>query len=233
MRFVLVWVVMVAGGIALADPPRLVIPVEVRAIKGDWLVIQPDTDAKAVSYVGLDGLAAFPSSELKDSRKLIVNPPADGRYRFVAVGSLNDEHARAAFTIVVGDSPTPAPPVPPGPQPDPTPTPAPIPVDGLRVLIVYETSQMSALSDAQRAILQGKRFRDFVETACVKVGKEPERRFWDKDVNTTNESKLWQDAMKRSRQSIPWIVVSNGKTGFEGPLPATVDETIALISKYK
>jgi hypothetical protein len=93
--------------------PTIEIPAEVKAEPGSWVVVSPKTDAASVVYVGLDGLAAFPSSELKDPRKLVVNPSKAGRFRFVAVGTLKDEQATAAFTIVVGD----APPVPPGPGP--------------------------------------------------------------------------------------------------------------------
>jgi hypothetical protein len=135
--------------------------------------------------------------------------------------------------------------VPLGPQPPPkpvdpvTPTPkpvepsiAPIPADGLHVLIVYETEDI--LSGKQNSILYGKTIRDYLDSHCAKGpdGKTSQARIWDKDTDASGESKLWQDALKRPRQSIPWIIVSNGKEGFEGPLPATVDETLTLLRKY-
>lgn len=97
--------------------PVIEIPAEVKAEPGSWVVVSPKTDAVSVVYVGLDGLAAFPSSELKDPRKLVVNASKAGRFRFVAVGTLKDEQATAAFTIVVGDAP-------------PTPGPGPVLPDG-------------------------------------------------------------------------------------------------------
>jgi hypothetical protein len=93
----------------------LKIPAEVPAQPGRWLVLSPDTDCVAVDYVGYDGLEPFPSSELKDARKLVVQAPAAaGRFRFTAIGTLKDELARCDFVVVVGDAP-------PGPVPGPSP----------------------------------------------------------------------------------------------------------------
>jgi hypothetical protein len=101
--------------------PVLTIPAEVRATPGDWLVVSPQTNCVAVAYVGLDGLSAFPSGELRDARKLIVNPPRGGqsRYRFVAVGTLGDQLVQTPFAVVTEEAPAPGPtpPVPPGPAP--------------------------------------------------------------------------------------------------------------------
>ena len=38
--------------------------------------------------------------------------------------------------------------------------------------------------------------------------------------------------MKRTRSSVPWLVVSNGVTGFEGPLPATEAEITAILTQF-
>jgi hypothetical protein len=63
-------------------------------------------------------------------------------------------------------------------------------------------------------------------------GKTREWRIWDKDVDPSQESAVWQAAMKRPRASVPWLLVSNGKTGYEGPLPGTADDLLALLKKY-
>ena len=131
--------------------------------------------------------------------------------------------------------PGPTPPTPPGPQP-PTPAPdnpAPIPGDGLRVLVVFETADVARLPVAQAAILYSKTARDFLEANCVAGpdGRTKEYRIYDRDV--VGDSQLWQAAMKRPRSSVPWLVVSNGRAGYEGPLPATVADFIELVGKYK
>jgi hypothetical protein len=43
---------------------------------------------------------------------------------------------------------------------------------------------------------------------------------------------VWCKALKRPMESLPWIIISNGKTGYEGPLPKTTDELIELVDKY-
>ena len=134
------------------------------------------------------------------------------------------------FKSLPGPGPGPNP-VPPKPIPTPV-VPAPIPVDGFRVLIVYETSDK--MTAEFQAIILGKEVRDYLAAKCVKGpdGKTPEFRIMDKDSVVKDESKLWQDAMLRPRQSVPWLLVSNGRTGFEGPLPATVADTLIILRKH-
>lgn len=137
------------------------------------------------------------------------------------------ESKAASITFTVGEGPAPKPPDPPMPQPDP----APIPLDGFRVLFVAESS--SKLPPAQLAILTSATLRDYLNKKCVKGSDgRAEWRQWDKDTPIVKEDKHWSDAMARPRQSLPWIIISNGKTGYEGPLPATVAETMTLLRKY-
>lgn len=140
---------------------------------------------------------------------------------------------RGSVTLNVGDVPQPGPT--PGPNPpQPPPTPAPIPADGLRVLIVEDVAQRVKLPAAQSAILFDKSVRDYLNSKCVAGAdsKTKEWRIWDKGVDASAESKLWQDAVKRPAKSYPWLIISDGKTGYEGPLPADVDATLALLKKY-
>lgn len=149
----------------------------------------------------------------------------------------------ARVTVVVGEPPPPVPPVPPGPvPPGPNPPippvppvpPAPIPTAGFRVLIVEDASARNKLAPTQLAVLFDKNVRDYLRAKCVKGpdGVTGEWRIWDQGADASAEGKLWQEAMKRPRQAVPWIIISDGKTGFEGPLPTTVDETLALLKKY-
>ena len=157
-------------------------------------------------------------------------PPGQYTIKMTAIDFVKKTVERTEFTFTVeGLVP------PPGPNPPPPPPgPSPIPVEGFRALIIYETSELSKMPAAQSNILYAQSVRDYLNAKCV-VGpdsKTREWRIWDKDVSTDAESKLWQDAMKRKRDSVPWLIISTGKGGFEGPLPANVDETLVLLKKY-
>lgn len=123
---------------------------------------------------------------------------------------------------------------PPGsPKPiDPPVDPAPIPFDGNRVLIVYETGKV--YPSATQGIIFGQKVRDYLNSKCVigKDGKTREWRIFDQDIDASGDSPLWAGAMARKRTAVPWIVISTGKAGFEGALPATVDETLKLLTKF-
>lgn len=159
------------GAPAQSAPPKLVIPAEIAAKPGKWVTVAPDTEAKTITYVSLDGLDPFPSSELIDKRKMIVFPTEEKRYRFVAVGSLNDEHAMAEFVIVVGAPPVVEPP------PKPTDPPKPIPTSSLYFLIVRSdgpaspdftrTMSLSAWSDLRKA---GHSVKDKTLTEAASLG---------------------------------------------------------------
>lgn len=150
----------------------------------------------------------------------------------VPPGAKEEGVLRRMLDVQAGEGPRPPPD--PGPGPGPAPTPAPIPVDGFRCLVVYEAADLAKMKPAQHAIIYSRPFRDYLDTKCVvgPDGKTREWRFWDKDVDTTAEAKHWQDAMKRSRSSTPWVILSDGKTGYEGPLPANIEDMTALIKKY-
>lgn len=151
--------------------------------------------------------------------------------------------------FTVGKLPTPPPDPQPDPDPtpqpdppDPNPTPAPIPEPGLRVLIIEEVNNRSSLPRTQLTLLTSTSFRKFLNESCVKANipnPVPEWRLFDKDSSLDNESSLWKKAFQRFHNTtitpsptVPWLIVSNGKKGFEGPLPKTEDETITLIKKY-
>ena len=223
---------------ASARGQTITLPAEVKGEPGAFLSVPATTDGKVVRWVAMDaGLNLFPVELLKDSKTAVVIG-AKGRYRLLAYTAVGDVPSSPAIcTVIIGE----APPVPPGPTPPdpkppgPTPDPAPIPTAGFRFLIVEETAERSKLPADQREIIGSTVLRLALNAACAKGpdGKSPEWRIIDKDAPMAAESKVWQDAMARPRKSLPWLIVSNGTTGFEGPLPATVNEVLAIVEKYK
>jgi hypothetical protein len=126
---------------------------------------------------------------------------------------------------------------PPPPPPPPPPGPSPIPVEGNRVLIVYDRTKSNQLPQEQQDILyetDAFSVRAYLNSKCIlgTDNKTREWRIWDASTDASNEAKLWQDVLKRNRTSLPWIVISTGHSGYEGPLPATVADTIKLIKQY-
>jgi len=129
--------------------------------------------------------------------------------------------------------PTPEPKPEPKPEPEPKPDPAPIPGDGLRLLIVAEmTSGGTQLSRKQQNEIFGADFQSWLNAHCAKGpdGKTAEWRIWDKDTPLANAPEIWRQAMGRVN-AYPGIVISNGKTGFVGPLPEG-GAILDLIKKY-
>lgn len=171
--------------------------------------------------------------------------PGSYRVRLTAIDFENKKVERASITFAVTGTPAPPEPgpTPPGPGPTPPgptpPLPRPIPGTGMKVLIIYETADLSKLPAAQLAALYSKTVRDYLNQKCVvgPDGKTKEWRLWDKDVVTTGETETWKTAMKDNvarAKSLPWIVIaSDTKAGsFEGPLPASTEQLLALLKKY-
>lgn len=150
---------------------------------------------------------------------------------FVIPKGVQEEKDILRRLLEVQDGTKPQPP--PKPEPGPTPAdPSPFPADvgGLRVLVVYEQSTPDRpLSNEMGAIIVGTKVRDYLDKACGKTGY----RFYDKDTPMANESKIFVDAMARPRKSIPWVLIGNGKTGYEGPLPETEAAFLELVKKYE
>ena len=88
---------------------------------------------------------------------------------------------------------------------------------------------------AQQTILFAKQVRDFLDQKTVlgPDGKTHEWRIWDQSVDPSGEAAVWKAWMARPRASIPWIILGNESgVAFEGPLPANMTATLALLAKY-
>ena len=102
---------------------------------------------------------------------------------------------------------------------------------GFRVLIVYESSQ--TLPSSQRSILGSETLSMYLTNHVAIDNRQPAWRIFDQDTQFNNPNSIWAKAIKRPRTQIPWILISNTKGSYEGPLPANVSETIELLKKYE
>lgn len=231
--------VLLAPVLALAGP-TLELPSEIKGEPGGFVRVAAKTDGKVVQWLPLDaGLAVFPGDLLRDSKTTVVLAQRAGRYRLLAYTAVGDEPSQPVIcTVVIGNAPAPGPgpgPDPgPGPGPTPPPAPVPIPLDGLRVLILYESADLAKLPKEQVAAMNSAEVRSYLTSKCVKGAdnKTSEWRIWDKDVDASAEPAHWQAALKRPRTAVPWIIISTGKQGFEGPLPTTQADLLALLKRF-
>lgn len=222
-----------AAAVPPTDAPALTLPSEVTGDAGEFITVAADTNGTVVRWHVIDpGLNLFPVDLLRDTRTAVVTSPREGRYRLLGYTAVGDvPSAPSVVTVIVGDEPEPTPPRPDpddddvDPEPDDGP---PFPADSLHVLIVYESADVNQLTDDQRAIIMGADVRGALDSAA------PDRyRIYDQDADLTYVDQVWKDAMAVPRESLPWLVISDGETGYSGPLDMTAAEFRELIGGGK
>lgn len=201
-------------------------PLEASGTIGVPIVFKSSLDN--VTWTTLDG-----SCTLDAHGPLAAVTPKKGTDFPVIVSQVVDgkEVIRVAM-VRMGLGPQPPPgPNPPGPGPNPpTPNPAPIPLDGFRVLIVYDPMTLAA---AQEGIVFGKQVRDYLQAKCV-VGTDGKTKdFWilQTGSDVANAPKWIGDAIQRRPDRKTFMLISDGKTGYDGPIPADVSTAMTELKK--
>lgn len=216
------------------DGPYVKLPAEKEARPNRYFTLKASTNCKAVKWIIPAGLEQLdPAIPLADKLTLVLIGDT-GSYKVSCYGALGDQASEiATCTVTIGTPTPPEPPTPPTP-PEPPPSPAPIPAAGLRVLVFFDPATAAALPEPQKDILYGQATRDYLnqKTVLGADGKTHEWRIWPSSVQTAGETQLWIDAARREKKSLPWVIISNGKSGFEGALPATPAEFQTLVEKY-
>lgn len=188
----------------------------------------------------------------------VWGPPGDNYILFKVVSeymtdtnTISSTTEEIVFSILARPPPQPTPPTPPTPEPTPPtppeptpPTPDDIPFTspGLAVMIIREASPEEALPFSQQAVFTDPVVIAFAQN-CVQVPGGDDRffRIWDDDY-TENRLRYVPDALKQAYFSVkdkattlPYIAIvgSDGKSGFAGPLPQSVTETLELLNEYK
>lgn len=116
------------------------------------------------------------------------------------------------------------------PPPDPPTPPAPIPLAGYRVLIVYDPN---TLTDAQQGIVFGKAVRDYLQAKCVVGNDGKTKDFWiiQSGLDVSAAPKWIGDVIQRHPGQRTFMVVSDGKTGYDGAIPANAEEAMNILKK--
>lgn len=99
-----------------------------------------------------------------------------------------------------------------------------IAVDGLAVLVVYESSEVADLSKEQSAILTGTEWRKAVTDAGGQF------RVFDQDTEFVNDTDPYFAAIAVTGD-LPRVVISNDG-GYRGPLPKDNAAMTALVKEW-
>jgi len=106
----------------------------------------------------------------------------------------------------------------------------PIPTTYPHVVIIEETGGREKLSDEDLCAMLNQLttgVKGYV-SAKAPTGKNPGFRRYDEDQEVSRDPD-YIAAMARPRQSVPWIIASDGKQGFEGPFTASsVDQLVEM-----
>lgn len=160
----------------------------------------------------------------------VVLPAADGQSYLVLSLSVPGGNLAVPYVIApYGTVPTPGP----GPSPDPGPGPTPVPSGKLFVLIVTETAQQTP---QQAAVINSKAADEYI------AAKSWQRRVADKDTvdengNVPTDLAAWLDKAKAWNAGggkWPYLNIADGSGAvvYEGALPATEAEYVALLKKF-
>ena len=253
MRALSLWVLLLTSTVFSQDTVLTVVAGEAYLVSGaadlktigSYVFLQnSDTqlDYKKVGLVRVTTEAANVDilASDKDRNPIEIEKLEDGYYQirkhgtfWIDITALDFEkniYRRVQRKLVIGDDvkpPGPGPGPTPEPEPEP-PTPAPIPEAGLNILFVAESSDATKMTPGQREILFSLEGRNFLTATCGNNW-----RAFDQHVQFTDQDGKWAKAIQRPRESLPWIIISNGTTGFEGPMPGSLVDLKKLVEEYK
>lgn len=99
-----------------------------------------------------------------------------------------------------------------------------------RLLIVEETADRPRLPAGQQGIFTSTVLRKWLKDHCKPLS-DGSNGFRIVDVDDMEHLPAEFKSLETPK-SVPWLYVTNGKTGLSCPLPATADEVIAKVSPY-
>jgi hypothetical protein len=101
-----------------------------------------------------------------------------------------------------------------------------------RVLIIYETGDQTNYTQGQIGFMYSAEVRQYLSEKCPKAANSNGWYMLDKDAVTTALPPAWGKAMARPRTKLPWMIVSNPKGGWEGPVPERYEDAFAKVKEF-
>lgn len=178
---------------------------------------------------------------LQNGSSIAFSAGSSGEYRWVVSVREGEIATPSLVTITVGKRPEPTPDVDPVPDDDDPPVPVPpepkpeaiLGGTGFRVMILYEAADTHP--PAQQAIFTSTQIRDYLLNATALDGDQRRAfRIWDDDYSASQiaghgDFTAAYPKVKAVAKSLPWIVAENGDKRVSQPLPANVEDTLALL----
>lgn len=174
----------------------------------------------------------------------VANTPGEHKVKVELINLVTREWPSRTITIKIDGKPDQDPEVDPDdiepddddePEPDPNDI-QPGSIENLRVLFVFESSELSKLDERKKGVLFSSEIRTWLADNCMTIGSTPEYRFLDQDVEyPENNPSRFRELLKRDRDSLPWLVVEDDARGvaWEGPMPHSTDACLALLKEWK
>lgn len=202
------------------------------AALGDLVILDGSrSNGQQFRWILLNSKKAFLAVD--NSQRAVFSSGTSGEFIFALVVAGIDNNQKldvaiAEHRVMIGTPPEPT------PTPTPTPTPAPVVAPELRVLILFDQDKVTQLPIEQQRILESQQLKDWLSTKCVKGtdGKTPEWRIWPSNIVVADDLPIWKKALAEPRNSPNWLLVSNSKAGYSGPLPATEAELMEILKRF-
>lgn len=210
---------------------------------GQFVRVPLNQDERAF-VVATDKLGRIVTVDVLETKEGIAFTGLPGYYSVFLFSTASPGQQQLTTRIIC-----PPPDVKPDPKPDPRPepkpddppkpdeVPAPIPGQGLRVVILYESKALPPITPRGQydAMFNGTVRQWLTQNCAVSDNNVAEWRMIDPDGVTSSTPEPWKTAAARPRNSLPWIIISNGTTnkGFEGPVPENADALLKLLQEYK
>ena len=115
----------------------------------------------------------------------------------------------------------------------PPPSPPPIAELGFRIMVIEDLLERPKLPPEQLNIILSTApgsFLQFVNKNAVRDSRGyADIRYVGTMDDLSEDKPYWKAAYELPRTSLPWLIASNGKRGYSGPLPKTLSEALAIV----